>query len=304
MRLFDILKHNAPGEYREWWDNCQFVVADSIQSMVDREKDFAYFRQGSDFVLYPPFTDFVVEGLSEVTGGIQLGAIEVLDPDTAANFMAYFGAKNTVPDGAKWVYFITCHMAHKNRRIPVSTFHQANCYVSEDGALLNPANVAGEIELIMRPEHVRALEPYRSLGDEVISQLLTASIKDTLNIASLIMFVITIMNCKNVELVEEIPQLGRRARRAIEIHGKPPQNVYKTLQIKRTKKQLEKLEKETGLSGRKLRAHFRRGYPLTFSEDAPAFGKSWGVGTFFVSPMIKGNIDKGEVYKTYEILGD
>lgn len=255
MRLFDILKHNAPGEYREWWDKTQFVTVDAIQTMVDREKDFAYFRQGSDFVLYPPFTDFVVEGESEVTGGIQLGAIEVLDPDTAANIMAYFGAKNTVPKGAKWVYFIMCHMATKNRLIPVSTFHQGNVYVGEDGTLLNPASVAGEIELIMRPEHVRALEPYRALGDEVISQLLTASIKDTLNIVSLIMFVITIMNCKNVELVEEIPNLNRAARRRIEKGLAPPSNVYKTLQIKRTKKQLEKLEKETGLSGRKLRAH-------------------------------------------------
>lgn len=303
MRLFDILKHNAPPEYKEWWESCQFITADAVQTMIDREKDFAYFRQGSDFVLFPPMNDFVVEAESEVTGGIQLAAIEVLEPDQADAIMRHFGSNHGIPPDTKWCYFMMCTMAHKNRRIPVSTFHQATIYVDAEGHLIKP-HVGGEMELICRPEHLRALKPYQALPDEEVSKLLSASIRDTINIASMIMFTITIMNCKNVELVEEIPQLNRAARRRIEKGIDPPSNVFKVLQIKRTKKQLEQLEKATGLTGRKLRHHFRRGYPLTFTEDAPAFGKEWGVGTFFVSPMFKGSLGHGEVEKIYEVIDE
>lgn len=299
-RIFDILKHNAPSEYAGWWNSCQFVVADSVQSMIDREKDFAYFRQGSDFLLFPPFTDFVIEAESEVTGGIQLAAIEVLEPDQADILMRRFGSRHGIPDATKWCYFMMCTMAHKNRRIPVSTFHQSTVYVDAEGHLIKPT-IGGEMELISRPEHLRALRPYQALGDTEMEKIMSASIKDTINIASMIMFVITIMNCKNVELVEEIPQLNRRDRRAIEKHGKAPCNVYKVLKIKRSKKQLERLEAETGHTGRKLRHHFRRGYPVTYTQDAPAFGKAWGVGTWYIESMWKGDLEQGEVEKIYQV---
>jgi hypothetical protein len=191
-------------------------------------------------------------------------------------------------------------MAHKNRRIPVSTFHQATIFVDEEGKAITP-NLGGEMELIMRPEHLASLREYQVLPDEEVSKILSASIRDTINIASMIMFVITIMNCRNVELVEEVPQLSRKAERAIRIHNKPPQNIYKVLKVKRNKKQLERLEAETGHTGRKLRHHFRRGYPVTYSEDAPAFGKEWGVGTFYVESMWKGGLEQGQVDKTYMI---
>jgi hypothetical protein len=302
-RLFDILTHNAPPHIRDWWDKSHKVIADSIQSMVDREKDFAYFRNGSDFVLFPPMKDFVIEGESEITGGIQAATVEVFPPDEAFMAMRYFGSKQGIPDNTKWAYFINCFMAHRNRRIPVTTFHQATVYVDDQGNLIRP-HVGGEMELICRPEHLQALRPYQALPDDQVSALLSASIRDTINIASMIMFVITIMNCKNVELVEEVPNLNRAARRRVEKGMDSPSNVYKVLRVKRSKKQLERLEAETGHTGRKLRYHFRRGYPVTYSEDAPAFGKSWGVGTFFVESMWKGGLEQGEVEKVYQVEGD
>ena len=51
--------------------------------------------------------------------------------------------------------------------------------------------------------------------------------------------------------------------------------------------------------GEMTRAHLVRGHFATFTEDAPAFGKPWGIGRFWIPPHIRGDESKGIVEKEY-----
>lgn len=51
--------------------------------------------------------------------------------------------------------------------------------------------------------------------------------------------------------------------------------------------------------GEMTRAHLVRGHFATFTEDAPAFGKPWGVGRFWIPPHVRGDETKGVVEKDY-----
>lgn len=113
---------------------------------------------------------------------------------------------------------------------------------------------------------------------------------------------IKLMHVKNVTLEEYDPNehISRQVRRARERKGLGPLIKYKILHIKPYGRQPRK-PASGNKTGVKQAVHTTRGHFKTFTADKPAFGKPWGVGTFWVGPFVSGNPEFGLVLKDYHI---
>jgi hypothetical protein len=110
-------------------------------------------------------------------------------------------------------------------------------------------------------------------------------------------FALSLMNCKNVELIDDQRMLPRNKRRSMERNGTPV-IVYKWLHIKQMKKQVD--EHAERLHGKSVnRLHFVRAHWATYTSDAPLFGKY--EGTFFKPSHVRGNLASGIVAKGYKV---
>lgn len=113
---------------------------------------------------------------------------------------------------------------------------------------------------------------------------------------------ISLMHVKNVTLEDYDPNkhISRQVRRARERKGLGPLIEYKILHIKPYGRQPKRptAGRKTGI---KQAVHTTRGHFKTFTPDRPAFGKPWGVGTFWVGPHVRGNPEFGLVMKDYHI---
>lgn len=110
-------------------------------------------------------------------------------------------------------------------------------------------------------------------------------------------FAISLMHCKNVELIDQ--PLTRQQRRKLERKGGIR---YKTLVIEPFKKQVRNEAQQTGESEIKRALHICRGHFATYTEERPLFGKY--SGTFWKPMHVKGNRAAGEVVKDYKISTD
>ena len=110
-------------------------------------------------------------------------------------------------------------------------------------------------------------------------------------------FSLSLMNCKNVHLVDDQRILVRNQRRRMERSGNPIID-YKWLHIKQlTKKVSEDIEHQK--TGRHNRLHFVRAHWATYTADAPLFGKYEGV--FFKPSHVKGRLSAGVALKNYTV---
>lgn len=107
----------------------------------------------------------------------------------------------------------------------------------------------------------------------------------------------TFAHCKNVSTVEHRTPLkvAKKRRKA----GKPVGVTYKTLVIDGMK---EALRTEGGVekNGLAKALHICRGHFVTYTEDAPLFGKV--AGTFWRPMHTRGSRKRGEVEKDYKII--
>jgi hypothetical protein len=110
-------------------------------------------------------------------------------------------------------------------------------------------------------------------------------------------FALSLMNCKNVELIDDQRHLDRATRRRMERNGQK-QVVYKNLYIKQLQKRIDE-DQERQKTGRKNRLHFVRAHWANYTADAPLFGKY--TGTFFRPACVKGSASVGEVVKRYTV---
>ncbi len=110
-----------------------------------------------------------------------------------------------------------------------------------------------------------------------------------------IMKVMSIINCKNVELEEEEPDA--KLQKARKKNGKLPLLSRHRVMIIPSAAQRKKGHAPQELW--KNRAHTVRGHFKTFTEDAPLLGKI--TGTFWWSPFARGSVAEGVIEKEYEL---
>lgn len=108
---------------------------------------------------------------------------------------------------------------------------------------------------------------------------------------------LSLMNCKNVELIEDQRHLTRQERRRME-REKRPLITYKWLHIKQLRKQVDRdfAQQETKHTNR---LHFVRAHWATYTKDSPLFGKY--EGTFFKPSHVRGNLVAGIALKDYKV---
>jgi len=115
----------------------------------------------------------------------------------------------------------------------------------------------------------------------------------------LLTYAIHLMNCKNTSLEEFDPnqELPKKRRQRLKRDGKKLVK-YKILHISSLKKPSAKSDNHIGAG---VALHSVRGHFVTYTEEAPLFGKPWGVGTYWVGPYISGNADFGMTKKDYYV---
>ncbi|HMM30984.1 MAG TPA: hypothetical protein PKB13_04305 [Clostridia bacterium] len=112
-----------------------------------------------------------------------------------------------------------------------------------------------------------------------------------------------ILSCKNTTFEEYDPQLHspRQQRRARERKGSMLLK-YKVLHIKPFGPKKSRPESDAMTDPVSHNAvHSVRGHFKTFSSEHPAFGKPWGVGTFWTGPYVCGNPEFGLIWKDYHV---
>lgn len=119
-------------------------------------------------------------------------------------------------------------------------------------------------------------------------------------IANLILalFTLAFLNCRNVVLVDCDP--NREASSEYQRNFGKPLTKFKTIALKPIGKRYESTDPKEyqGL----MPEHLRMGGWMHFTEERPAFGKPWGVGTFWRPPTVVGEAKNGTVIKDYKVI--
>lgn len=118
----------------------------------------------------------------------------------------------------------------------------------------------------------------------------------TYKIMAISLKAISLMNCRNIELVDHQPDpiISRQYQQ----HFGQPLTTYKTLRIKPIGKRYESNTESKEYQGL-MPLHLRRGNFAHYTEDAPLFGKY--TGTFWRPATAVGESKNGIVVKDYEI---
>jgi len=282
MRLFhEVLKQGAE------WLTAEVILADNVLTAVDESPDNQFWKDAGDFIIAPPFETMLIEGRSAKTGISYLTQLEILEPERARSFIkSQRPGSIKIPDIAKWVYAIRCFVDKGKgmQSIPGSTFVS----VDEHGKSLSRES----FDTIILPIDVPYLRQMQ-MSREDISVI-------TGNIVSFTFYVISLMNCKNVEKVETwFPRAEqRRLKKAI---GGQPKNSYYILQVKRSKRQQAAIDTQLGekLDEAQRRQHIVRGHFKVYTEESPLFGKY--IGMWYWEPALRGNAALGVIDKDYEV---
>lgn len=105
------------------------------------------------------------------------------------------------------------------------------------------------------------------------------------------------MHSKCVQIEDVAP--SRQIRRCAERTGGYLPVTFKVLVIRGIGSKNHK-----GSDGETIgntRWHICRGHRRKYTSDAPLFGKSWGVGTFWTPKHFRGDVKNGVVDKVYEV---
>ncbi len=134
------------------------------------------------------------------------------------------------------------------------------------------------------PEHVEAVQQIEG-GLRIIMG----------DIAFAALFVLGMLNCKNVKL--EANPVSRKAQKKREKHGRPDETYYF---LKVTGKGARAGSNSLRVpSGQRNAMHWCRGHFRTYTDDAPLFGKV--TGTFWIDSHVRGDRTSGKVDKGYEV---
>jgi hypothetical protein len=114
-----------------------------------------------------------------------------------------------------------------------------------------------------------------------------------MTISRMILKLISVINCQNVELVDVHP--SKKQQRSRRKKKRQPLNSYKILSLKGKKI----VDSKGGASSSLKRLHLCRGHFKTFTEDKPLMGRH--TGTYWWQPQARGSKDKGKVEKSYQL---
>jgi hypothetical protein len=269
MRAFDRLCRKYPnlGLY-------PVIVADDVHESVV-EDGAIEIKNWLEFVLVPPFENFAIESNGRVTLCTVLSRDEALSSRRLSS--------KEIPDNAKWVFLIKTYEGGKSEFLPPAV--EAIIAVDEMGVPFHH-DQQFLFEIVDAEEYaawVDMLGLIRAQGIFVAPTYFAV-------------FVISLMNCRNVELVDN--PLNRQQRRRNEQGKGIKTHSYYTLKIKPMGKVYEPTGE--GNKGNKHRLHIMRGHFKTYSDDAPLFGKF--TGTYYWGASVRGNADKGTIKKDYEVV--
>lgn len=258
--------------------DAQIIVADEVLSNIDASEDRAW--DASDFpCVAPPFYNMWIESKSSLTG-ITWG-FWVLATDEKPFFdTRRFDPNYGTPKNTRWVLNVTPYVEGKNNDI-----HQLGVIgmlnVAPDGTWLDD-NISMIMNIFLNPnmnQHV-----FQTSG------------KYFAEMAPVLLMTLALMNCKNVEFVDNVPN-DKQSRRNKKKYGEPL-TVFKTLRVKPSKRAATG---DTEHKGAKNRAHMVRGHFKSYGPENPLFGKA--VGTYYWGPLLRGTFSQGQVVKEY-IVGD
>jgi len=141
-------------------------------------------------------------------------------------------------------------------------------------------------------------EKLASLGKDQQTRFADSAAREAKNCA----FAILLMSCKNItyEDYDPMKHISRQQLRDRERKGKRPFLKYQILHIKPFKARTIERRPESE-SKRHVAAHRTRGHFKTFTPEHPAFGKPWGVGTFYVFDFVSGDLNLGLNVNDYHI---
>lgn len=193
--------------------------------------------------------------------------------------------KVVLKDPPRWILGARIYIAGNGMVVPIETHaialdDEGRAYPQgTDGAVIHWAPGAGEM-LESNPEEQERLE--RGIGFSIFP----------------FAFALSLLNCRNVKLVEEAATpYSRQQRRTMNREGYTPRPFY-WLTVEGLQRQADKDASASGHTGIHKRLHQVRSHWATYTADAPLFGRV--VGTFFRPTHVRGTAALGELTKGYQ----
>jgi hypothetical protein len=187
-----------------------------------------------------------------------------------------------LPGGVLPIYWTALVIGADGAMEPVGT---AWSFISERSVSSPEVDAGREIHVEGRSIHVDGVGDVVGPGDPewiTVEALMEAG-----------MMVVSMINCSNVGMDDEVPSYPRPARRRLERKDKPLV-TFKRLHIKPHKSHAPSGEHgEGGVAVHIVRGHFK-----TYTEERPLFGKR--TGTYWWQPMLRGTENRF-VLKDYEV---
>lgn len=198
------------------------------------------------------------------------------------------------PDNVKWVYNIESFCEVLEQPVYLAT---AIVFVDNQGAimpLIHPGHgIAVSYALIPYEISFKAL---RQIGADIDKRTFTVLCEAITDAA--LYTVDFIHRHKNIELECVTPIEKNTARRARERKGLPPLKPYHVIKIKSGRGAGEFIGRRGGRRS-KSRFHAVRGHTREYPDGL--FGNPALAGEYYIPPFVRGNKEKGQVKKHYQV---
>jgi len=236
------------------------------------------------WVLAPPFDLFVIEFNYDVGDGeperlaIVIEAFEMDGPE--AKWECH---------GSMWTDSYMHHYIYSISHSPEwhhdPAYARWTWFVGEDGLAVND-----NMYFCLAPAATKDPDLIHFLGQTDLT--FEANRQDISALITPALFTVSLMNCKNTELVEPKNSV-RRAKRAARMEKYWQQ--YHVIKVNSGKRYADGYDPLGG----SMASHIVRGHFRTYTEDAPLLGKH--VGTFWVPSFVRGNKEHGDSAHDYRV---
>ena len=117
-----------------------------------------------------------------------------------------------------------------------------------------------------------------------------------------VLFSMSLLHCKNVSIDSTAPLIhSKKHKRKLKKRNLPLfEHHIITIRDRQGNVITHRSMLEAASRGRK-RLHWTRGHYARYTPEAPAFGRPWGVGTFWIPACLKGTAAAGEVEGSYRV---
>ncbi len=205
----------------------------------------------------------------------------------------YYEARGCIDTEVRWILELAIAMGNKDGFIENPTeagnafFFQSRLFIGNDGSPLKFRGSLENTHIDIKYSNGYVIG-YNENWDDIF--------KRTIVSYAPFLMALSIMNCKNVEIVDMKPRVhGKRKRHA-------PKVKYYTLNVYPFKTRKENIQHGNG-DGSKKAMHLRRGHWADYRYGPGLFGNPSLTGIYWKGPVLCGNIDEGMVVKDYRIAG-